>query len=191
MVAYLNGISGASHGVLRTAAQAADAQAGFPGWLLILILLLAVIVVLWMWWSNQRQAPVAPPPAAPVVAPAPEVMPAPAPPAPEPIAEPAALEHIPGVESTPMPTPVQTKPDDLKVIEGIGPKTATLLNGIGITTHAQLAASDVEVLREILRAVGYSMIDPATWPEQAQLAADGQWDKLKALQDSLKGSRRA
>ena len=48
----------------------------------------------------------------------------------------------------------------------------------------------MEVLREMLRAVGYAMIDPATWPEQARLAAAGQWDELKTLQESLKGGRR-
>ena len=34
------------------------------------------------------------------------------------------------------------------------------------------------------------MIDPSTWPEQASLAAAGEWDALQALQDELKGGRR-
>ena len=30
---------------------------------------------------------------------------------------------------------------------------------------------------------------PETWPQQAQLAADGKWDELKALQDELDGGK--
>jgi hypothetical protein len=31
---------------------------------------------------------------------------------------------------------------------------------------------------------------PATWPEQAALAATGEWEALEALQAKLKGGRR-
>lgn len=40
--------------------------------------------------------------------------------------------------------------DDLKAIEGIGPKIEGLLNSAGIKTWRELADSSVEVLREIL-----------------------------------------
>ena len=33
------------------------------------------------------------------------------------------------------------------------------------------------------------MMDPTTWPQQAQLAADGKWDELDVLQDELDGGR--
>jgi hypothetical protein len=33
------------------------------------------------------------------------------------------------------------------------------------------------------------MHDPTTWPEQAKMAADGNWDELKTLQDNLKGGK--
>jgi len=33
------------------------------------------------------------------------------------------------------------------------------------------------------------MADPATWPEQANLAANSQWDDLQLLQSKLKGGR--
>jgi hypothetical protein len=33
------------------------------------------------------------------------------------------------------------------------------------------------------------MHDPATWPKQAQLAADGQWEALETYQDELKGGK--
>ncbi len=83
-------------------------------------------------------------------------------------------------------------PDDLTRIEGIGPKISGLLHEAGITTFAQLAATDVETLRQILVRAGrrFAMASPETWPEQAELAAKGAWDALKALQDQLKGGRR-
>ena len=80
--------------------------------------------------------------------------------------------------------------DDLTVLEGIGPKVSSLLNAAGIATYAQLAAADPAHLAEVLRAAGLSMMDPATWPQQAALAAAGKWDELKALTSQLKGGRR-
>ena len=60
--------------------------------------------------------------------------------------------------------------DDLTRVLGVGPKTAVLLNNAGITSFAQLAATPVEELQAILDEAGprYRVIDPATWPEQAQ-----------------------
>ena len=83
------------------------------------------------------------------------------------------------------------KPDDLKKIEGIGPKIAQLLNNAGIYTFANLSQTSVGRLREILLAAGnrYKIHDPSTWPQQAGLAAAGEWDKLKELQDYLDGGR--
>lgn len=84
-----------------------------------------------------------------------------------------------------------TQVDDLSLIEGIGPKINALLNQSGIYTFAQLAATTVERLRAILETAGprFRLADPQTWPEQAQLARDGEWDALQALQDGLKGGR--
>lgn len=81
--------------------------------------------------------------------------------------------------------------DDLKRIEGIGPKIEELLVNAGISTFQELAELDVDKLKEILDAAGsrYRMHDPTTWPKQAALAADGKWDELKELQDSLKGGK--
>jgi predicted flap endonuclease-1-like 5' DNA nuclease len=81
------------------------------------------------------------------------------------------------------------EPDDLKKIEGIGPKVAALINENGINTFAQLAEVPVEKLTEILDANKLQMMDPASWPRQAQLAAAGDWDALEKLQDELKGGR--
>jgi large subunit ribosomal protein L27 len=79
--------------------------------------------------------------------------------------------------------------DDLKKIEGIGPKIAEIFNQAGIHTYADLAASSEEKLKEILADAGsrYASKNPSTWAQQAQLAADGKWDELKELQDRLKG----
>lgn len=83
------------------------------------------------------------------------------------------------------------KGDDLKKIEGIGPKIAELLVNAGIDTFAALGSSDIEKIKEVLDAAGsrYRIADPTTWPQQAQLAAEGKWDELKELQDKLDGGR--
>lgn len=81
--------------------------------------------------------------------------------------------------------------DDLALIEGIGPKIAELLNEAGITSFAQLADTAVSRIQEILDAAGpaYRIADPGTWPEQSRLAAAGNFDGLKALQERLIAGR--
>ena len=86
---------------------------------------------------------------------------------------------------------VAGEPDDLTRIEGIGPKIAELLVAAEIRTFTALANADVDTLRSILADAGsrYQMHDPGTWPEQAGLAAAGDWDALDSLQDRLDGGR--
>ncbi|MEM9823868.1 MAG: 50S ribosomal protein L27 [Bacteroidota bacterium] len=81
--------------------------------------------------------------------------------------------------------------DDLKIVEGIGPKIEQLLNDAGILTFAALASTEVAKIKSILEAAGsrYKAHDPTTWPQQAQMAADGKWDELKAWQDELDGGK--
>lgn len=83
--------------------------------------------------------------------------------------------------------------DDLKKIEGIGPKIEGLLNDDGIWTFGELASSAVSRIKKILDDAGprYRIAVPDTWPEQSALARDGKWDELEKLQDSLKGGRKA
>ncbi len=81
-------------------------------------------------------------------------------------------------------------PDDLTRVEGIGPKVAGLLQANGIKTYAHLAATDVSRLRDFLREQGLQFMNPATWPQQAGLAAAEDWDNLETLQNELKGGRR-
>ncbi|PNW29462.1 50S ribosomal protein L21 [Formosa algae] len=82
-----------------------------------------------------------------------------------------------------------TKADDLKKIEGAGPKAAEALVNAGIDTFAKVANTPAEKLSEVLTAASsrLSHIVTETWPKQAQLAADGKWDELKVLQDKLDG----
>jgi NADH-quinone oxidoreductase subunit I len=95
------------------------------------------------------------------------------------------------VETAPSPAEAAA-PDDLKVIEGIGPRIATLLQSAGITTFAQLAETEVSRLEQLLVEANLRRLaDPAMWPEQARLAASGDWDAFNALTDQLKGGRRA
>jgi predicted flap endonuclease-1-like 5' DNA nuclease len=84
-----------------------------------------------------------------------------------------------------------TATDDLKIVEGIGPKIEKLCNDIGIWTFAGLASTSVEQLQEMLNAAGpaYKTADPGTWPRQAELAAAGAWDELKIFQDFLSGGK--
>ncbi|MEL6864915.1 MAG: DUF4332 domain-containing protein [Bacteroidota bacterium] len=81
--------------------------------------------------------------------------------------------------------------DDLKKIEGIGPKIASLLNAAGIVTFADLSKATQKTLKAVLTEAGnrFKMHDPTTWPKQAKLAAQGKWDELKKLQDELNGGR--
>lgn len=81
--------------------------------------------------------------------------------------------------------------DDLTRIEGIGPKISSLLQAAGITSFARLAETDQERLAQILQDANLRLAKPGTWPEQARLAAAGDWDALAALQDELKAGRRS
>ena len=79
--------------------------------------------------------------------------------------------------------------DDLEIIEGIGPKIASVLVEAGVTTFRQLAGMSREEISALL-AGKVRIAQTETWAEQAQLAADGKLDELKALQDQLNGGRR-
>jgi large subunit ribosomal protein L21 len=88
-------------------------------------------------------------------------------------------------------TKASKKGDDLKIIEGIGPKAAEALVVAGIDTFAKLAKAEAAAVKEILEASTskLSHLDPTTWAQQAQLAADGKMDELKKLQDELNGGK--
>ena len=107
-----------------------------------------------------------------------------------PAPSPTIPHHAPETHK-PKPAAAPAAEDDLKKIEGIGPKIEAALKAAGIRTFADLAAKSAEELQAILDEAGFARIsNPETWAEQAALAAQGKWDKLAALQDSLKGGRR-
>ncbi len=105
-----------------------------------------------------------------------------------PSAAPAKAETAAPKTASPKKTEA-AKPDDLKKIEGVGPKIEELLKKAGINTFSELATAPTEKLKGVLDAAGprFQMHDPATWAKQAKLAADGEWEKLKTWQDELKG----
>ena len=85
---------------------------------------------------------------------------------------------------------VQTKSvDDLTMLEGIGPKVARVLNGIGIMSFADLASAEAARVQETLNSAKLQYMSPEGWIEQAKLAAAGDMEGLKKLQDELKGGR--
>lgn len=83
------------------------------------------------------------------------------------------------------------QPDNLKRIEGIGPKIAEVLRSSGITTFEKLATMNPEQIKAVLTAAGdrFSFQDPTTWSAQADLAAKGKWEELKKWQEDLKGGK--
>jgi large subunit ribosomal protein L17 len=106
-------------------------------------------------------------------------------------AAPVVEEAVPAVEEAAPAVEESVSGDDLKIVEGIGPKIAELFNAKGITTFAQLAATSTEEMAAILEEGGPAFMgkDPGTWAQQAQMAAEGKWDELKAWQDELNGGK--
>ncbi|OGO67730.1 MAG: hypothetical protein A2Z49_09250 [Chloroflexi bacterium RBG_19FT_COMBO_56_12] len=140
-----------------------EAQAGGLAWWFWLLVIIVIIVLVW-WWLSRKPAEATPPPATE----------APATKAPAPMVAEAQ----------------KSVPDDLTMIEGIGPKISALLRAAGITTFAKLAATETSQIQQILTAGSIRLADPGTWAEQARLAASGDHDGLQALQDRLKGGRK-
>ena len=83
------------------------------------------------------------------------------------------------------------QPDDLTLIEGIGPKANNLLHNAGIHSYNDLAHADVDTLQNILDDAGsrFRLLTPGTWPQQASLAAEGNWGALERLKDKLDGGK--
>lgn len=81
------------------------------------------------------------------------------------------------------------KADDLKKIEGVGPKAAEAMVAAGMDTFAKVAKAKPEAIATILSEASSNLahLVTDTWPKQAKLAADGKWDELKDLQDKLDG----
>jgi predicted flap endonuclease-1-like 5' DNA nuclease len=83
------------------------------------------------------------------------------------------------------------KKDDLKAIEGIGPKIEGLLKDAGMNTWEKLSKTSVKDIQAVLDEAGprYKLADPGSWPKQAEFAFHGRWDDLQEYQDFLVGGR--
>ena len=83
------------------------------------------------------------------------------------------------------------KQDDLKIVEGIGPKIAELFHNQDVKTWYALSQCSLDKCQEVLKSGGkrFEMHKPGTWPEQAKLAYEGKWQKLKEWQDTLDGGK--
>jgi F-type H+-transporting ATPase subunit gamma len=103
----------------------------------------------------------------------------------------AAVPAAPVIERKPAKT--KGDGDDLTRLEGIGPKIAGILRAAGIDTFNKLAAKTETEIQDVLLAGGLKPLPPTfkTFSQQAALAASGDWDGLKALQDTLTAGRDA
>jgi predicted flap endonuclease-1-like 5' DNA nuclease len=79
--------------------------------------------------------------------------------------------------------------DDLKVIEGVGPKIEELFKKEGILTWKQMSETDSVTMASILEKAGprFKLNNPKTWAKQARLAHAGKWQELEELKDGLIG----
>lgn len=82
---------------------------------------------------------------------------------------------------------VLSGPDNLEIIEGIGPSIAHLMRSSGVNSFAKLAGMSIAGLQAILDRGGprFRMANPQTWAEQAALAVANRWADLRRLQDAL------
>ena len=83
------------------------------------------------------------------------------------------------------------KNDDLKVVEGIGPKIEGLFHNFDIKTWKALSEATVDKCQEVLNSGGerYRIHDPASWPMQAKMAYEGKWKDLVKWQDEHKAGK--
>jgi small subunit ribosomal protein S2 len=84
----------------------------------------------------------------------------------------------------------EVREDDLTRIEGIGPKVDKILKRAGIKSFDDLSSADPAEVKSVLNEAGLQMMSPEGWVEQAQLAAEEDWEGLQKLQGEMKGSRR-
>jgi predicted flap endonuclease-1-like 5' DNA nuclease len=152
--------------VLLTGCAQDSGTSGFPwwGWLIVILLL---VLIIWMLFRSQPETQLKTP-------------------SPDTEKMDIAPESVPQVEAI---TEEKLLPDDLTLIEGIGPKINEILHAAGVNTFAELAAMEADKINQLLIARGLRLADASSWPQQAQLAADGEMEKLQTLQDSLKGGR--
>jgi len=85
----------------------------------------------------------------------------------------------------------RVKQDDLKIVEGIGPKIEGLFHNFDIKTWQALSKVSVDKCQEVLKSGGerYRIHDPSSWPMQAKMAYEGKWKDLAKWQDDHKAGK--
>ena len=153
-------------------------QKGNPGenisdWLWLILIIIVILITAWRLISNRSQENI-------IITHQP--------------IEPAAMDldtdYTTSGEHIAAPASSLMQSDDLAIVEGIGPKISGVLKANGINTFSELASTEVARIQQILTKEGLRLADPTTWPEQARLAAAGDWEALTDFQKKLKGGRR-
>ncbi|PID83306.1 hypothetical protein CSB11_02080 [Candidatus Campbellbacteria bacterium] len=80
---------------------------------------------------------------------------------------------------------------DLKIVDGVGPKIELLLKRNGIENLKVLSETSLERLNQILDTAGdkYAFHNPASWAEQAELALKGNLNELSEFQDYISAKK--
>lgn len=81
--------------------------------------------------------------------------------------------------------------DDLKIVEGIGPKIQELFHNFDIKTWKALSETSANKCQEVLNSGGkrYRIHDPASWPMQAKMAHEGHWEQLAEWQEKHRAGK--
>ncbi len=160
-------------------------------WVGLIIVLLVILIVWWLLTRFAKQGPEefelhheehhekpAEAPVRTVAVPVEEAQPV------QPIEVPVKAAPLPLEKAAPV-------PEDLIIIEGIGPKVKKLLESKGISTFINLADADPVIIKKWLSENGMAYMDPTTWPQQARLVAEGKMEEFARLTESLKGGRKS
>lgn len=78
---------------------------------------------------------------------------------------------------------------DFTIIEGIGPAVTKLLHSEGVKSFQDLASSDLDMLKNLMKSRRNNIADPTTWAQQAQMVIDNDREGLEKLQNELKRGR--
>ena len=80
------------------------------------------------------------------------------------------------------------KQDDLKLVEGIGPKIEGMFKDHDIKTWKALSEASLAECQKILDTGGtrYKIHDPASWPMQSKMCYEGKWEELAKWQEEHK-----
>ena len=84
-------------------------------------------------------------------------------------------------EVTSLKARMQLMHDDFTRIKGIGPKVFSVLRSAGINTFEKLGSTEVSRIREFLEAENPNLlrlVNPESWPEQARMISEGDWEAL-------------